>query len=165
MPSSLKLRVVNGTDAGRVVDAPPEGVIIGRSPQADIVLQGARLSRQHVCIYQRRGKDWIIEDLGSRNGTLVNGVPVAKGLLYPGDRIDMSAVTLRVGGGFPRRKALAAAIGVVGLGVAALAGFAYASRSTATAPPQVRPAPPPESAPPPVYMTRREALRQEAAAK
>jgi len=119
------LKVTKGPEAGRKLLTPPEGATIGRSPQADIVIRDTRLSRQHVCIYQRRGKDWIIEDLGSRNGMLVNGEPVEKGALYPGDRVEIGSVTLRVGEGFPLKPALAAALGVVLIGILALVVHAH----------------------------------------
>lgn len=161
MAKALTLHVAGGPEVGRKIEALPEGVIIGRSRQADVVLQGQRVSRQHVCIYQRRGRDWIIEDLGSHNGTFVNGEAVAKGLLYPGDRIELGAVTLRVAGGFPRKTALAAAVGVLAAGGVALAVFlSHTPRATAaSAPAQVRPVEPARDG---GYITHQEALRQEA---
>jgi serine phosphatase RsbU (regulator of sigma subunit) len=47
----------------------------------------AGLSRQHV-VLERDGDDWMVQDLGSKNGTLVNNIPLrAKLKLKPGDRI------------------------------------------------------------------------------
>jgi hypothetical protein len=52
-----------------------EEFIIGRRPPADLVLSHALVSRRHARIVQRDWASWI-EDLGSRNGTFVNGRPV-----------------------------------------------------------------------------------------
>ena len=52
------------------------------------------LSRQHL-IFEREGDQWTVTDLGSKNGTLVNGVKIAgKHLLRPGDRIQASRVDI-----------------------------------------------------------------------
>ena len=52
-----------------------DGMIIGRKPPADIVLPFAKISRQHARIEKRDFGYWIV-DLGSRNGTFVNGEPI-----------------------------------------------------------------------------------------
>lgn len=65
-------------------------VVIGRSPDCDVVLNNTSVSRQHAeMLYD--GAAWSVRDLGSRNGTGVNGVRVAgERALQPGDmlRID-----------------------------------------------------------------------------
>jgi DNA-binding NtrC family response regulator len=73
----------------------PSGeVILGRSPRADLVLDDASVSRRHARIRADAGKLGIV-DLGSRNGTRVNGVLVGEGLaLEPGDVITLGQVTL-----------------------------------------------------------------------
>ena len=48
---------------------------IGRDPSSDICVDMSFVSRQHAHI-SRRENHWFIEDLGSRNGTHVNGTPV-----------------------------------------------------------------------------------------
>lgn len=49
--------------------------IIGRSPTNDIVIVDPYVSRRHARIFYRDGK-WYIEDLGSTNGTVVDGEPL-----------------------------------------------------------------------------------------
>jgi pSer/pThr/pTyr-binding forkhead associated (FHA) protein len=49
-----------------------EYIYLGRSHENDIVLSPKSVSRLHSCIYTRDGK-WFVVDLGSANGTLVNG--------------------------------------------------------------------------------------------
>ncbi|MDZ4169724.1 MAG: FHA domain-containing protein [Coriobacteriia bacterium] len=72
-------------------------IIIGRSPGADIVVGDDFVSGRHARIFPS-GTQAILEDLGSTNGTLVNGARVsAPRPLEPGDIIDVGSVRLRVG--------------------------------------------------------------------
>lgn len=50
----------------------PSDYIIGRDPDCDIVVADPYVSRKHAKIFYREGK-WFIEDIGSRNGTFVDG--------------------------------------------------------------------------------------------
>jgi predicted component of type VI protein secretion system len=110
---NLKLKVIGGKAAGRVILIPSTGLTIGRQPPAELLLDEPSVSRQHCCIYRRRDY-WLVEDLSSHNGTLVNGVPVSKEVLHPGDKIQVGDTLLRV----PR------SLGKLLIGgVAAAAGF------------------------------------------
>jgi pSer/pThr/pTyr-binding forkhead associated (FHA) protein len=52
------------------------------------------LSREHLK-FEWTDDGWMVEDLGSKNGTLVNGKPVTgKHVLEPGDRVSASCVTI-----------------------------------------------------------------------
>ena len=46
--------------------------VIGRSPECDIVINERFVSQKHAIIWYEQG-EWYLEDLGSRNGTAVNG--------------------------------------------------------------------------------------------
>ena len=72
---------------------------IGRAPTCDLAFpNSAHLSRQHAAI-RREGDTWSIADLGSRNGTLLNGRVLAGATpLAEGDRIQIGDVTLIAGG-------------------------------------------------------------------
>jgi pSer/pThr/pTyr-binding forkhead associated (FHA) protein len=59
---------------------------IGRDPQAEVPIDDQAASRHHARI-ERRGDDFVIVDLESRNGTLVNGEKVKEHTLADGDRI------------------------------------------------------------------------------
>jgi pSer/pThr/pTyr-binding forkhead associated (FHA) protein len=63
--------------------------LIGRDPAADILLSSLAASRRH-CLVLRSGDQYLVRDLGSHNGTLVNGVPVTERVLQNGDRITVS---------------------------------------------------------------------------
>lgn len=69
-----------------VIDQPE--VVIGRDPQSTIVLVDHGVSRRHARIYQTE-TDFVIEDLGSSNGTYVDGVPVVSCVLHGGDSVQV----------------------------------------------------------------------------
>jgi hypothetical protein len=80
---------------------------IGRRNDNDIVLDDSAVSRYHAQLRWRFGR-FVIYDLGSRAGTLVNGERVSESVLHPGDVILMGAVPLIYGEGLagetrPRR--------------------------------------------------------------
>ena len=70
-------------------------VVIGRSIDADLVFQHETVSREHATI-SFRGGSFVVEDLGSSNGTLVNGDQVAVRALVHGDRIKLGHVEFQV---------------------------------------------------------------------
>jgi len=57
---------------GRRLVIAPAGATIGRSRQCDIVLNDPNVSREHAEVRQR-GEQWFVRDLGSTNGTALNG--------------------------------------------------------------------------------------------
>jgi hypothetical protein len=69
-------------------------IVIGRAPECDIELADATVSRRHAEIV-RDGDAWFIRDLGSSNGTKLNGAGVVDQILNDGDEIRLGAVTLR----------------------------------------------------------------------
>jgi pSer/pThr/pTyr-binding forkhead associated (FHA) protein len=71
----------------------PAGLAIGRSHDSDLVLSDDRASRHHARI-DRQGDEWVIRDLGSANGTFVNGERVQVRALRPGDEIRIGDTRL-----------------------------------------------------------------------
>jgi hypothetical protein len=70
---------------------------IGRSAGSTIVLDDGYVSTEHALI-ARRGQQWWLEDLGSRNGTQLNGVLLAAGetaVISSGDIIGIGSIQLR----------------------------------------------------------------------
>src|SRR5579863_7557567 len=65
-----------------------ERISVGRSSAAELCFpEDAGLSRQHFA-FEPEGEDWTVQDLGSKNGTFVNNIPLkARLILKPGDRI------------------------------------------------------------------------------
>ena len=81
------LLVRAGTEPGREFPLPDDGELkIGRMPGVGITLLDAKVSREHCRLFQQ-STGWVVEDLGSRNGTWVNAQKVKKRLLQPGDRM------------------------------------------------------------------------------
>ncbi len=78
-----------------------ERTTIGRSRTSDIVLPDQWLSRRHAEIV-RRDDQFFVADLGSRNGTLLNGARITgERPLQPGDRITLGAYDLTFSGDEP----------------------------------------------------------------
>ena len=63
-------------------------VSLGRSPQNAIVVDDRRVSRNHAELEQSGGQ-WVIRDLGSTNGSAVNGRLVRQAVLHDGDRLSL----------------------------------------------------------------------------
>jgi len=83
-----------GPFAGRIVALPNQMVSIGRAPDNEVVVGDPATSGHHGRIEVRSGSFWI-SDLGSTNGTLVNGEPVIEKQLSDGDMIAIGQNTLR----------------------------------------------------------------------
>jgi S1-C subfamily serine protease len=87
-----EFRYLDGADAGQVRIVRKEFATIGRHPDADLPFGPAReleVSVRHAAVF-RAGGGWVVRDLGSTNGTWVNGEKV-KGdrVLLPGDLIRL----------------------------------------------------------------------------
>lgn len=70
---------------------------IGRLDTCDIVLSDAGVSRRHAEV-RREGDEWVLVDLGSTNGTSVNGRQVRRHRLSPGDRIELGETVIEFRG-------------------------------------------------------------------
>jgi pSer/pThr/pTyr-binding forkhead associated (FHA) protein len=89
-----KLTFESGPFAGRIVALPNQMVTVGRAPDNDVVVGDPATSGRHGRIEVRGGAFWI-SDLGSTNGTLVNGEPVIEKQLGHGDLIAIGQNTIR----------------------------------------------------------------------
>src|SRR5688572_12904914 len=76
-----------------------ETVILGKALEADVRVNDAQTSRRHATITtQVNGsgdKAFILNDLGSRNGTFVNGEKVSEAVLHHGDKITVGEQIFR----------------------------------------------------------------------
>jgi pSer/pThr/pTyr-binding forkhead associated (FHA) protein len=94
--SGLALRFISGKyQGGEFPLDEGQQVIVGRSSELDMVLVEEMVSRRHALISLRDGV-LAIEDLGSTNGTFVNGEKVMKTALHEGDRILIGTNILKV---------------------------------------------------------------------
>jgi Protein of unknown function (DUF3662)/FHA domain len=92
-PASLTLLTGSRKGQGHF---PLSGIqlVMGRATDADITLTDPGISRHHARIV-REGDDFIVEDLGSTNGTEVNGQLVKRRRLADGDRVRLGSSTLQ----------------------------------------------------------------------
>ncbi|MGI8864379.1 MAG: FhaA domain-containing protein [Solirubrobacteraceae bacterium] len=73
----------------------PAGVTIGRSRQCEVVLDDPNVSRQHAEI-RPRGGSWVLTDLGSTNGSNINGRGInGPEVVKPGDEIEIGTSLMR----------------------------------------------------------------------
>jgi phosphoserine phosphatase RsbU/P len=86
MPSELRIQCPDGTVKN--VPLTGERLAVGRSSAVELCFpEDAGLSRQHFAFETQDGQ-WTVMDLGSKNGTFVNNIPLkARLILQPGDRI------------------------------------------------------------------------------
>jgi hypothetical protein len=70
-----------------------EAVVIGRMEGCDVIIPDPGISRRHAEI-RREGDEWVVVDLGSTNGTEINGARVNRHRLLPGDRLLLGDTTL-----------------------------------------------------------------------
>ncbi len=83
------LRVIKGSFAGTECTLGAGTVVIGRSSECELSLKGAQgVSRRH-CKVQYLSDRFVVIDLESRNGTIVNGQSVERKVLEPGDHIEV----------------------------------------------------------------------------
>ena len=70
-------------------------VMIGRHPECDVLLDSLRVSRRH-CVLSADGEAVVVRDLGSTNGTWVNGRRVQRERLKPGDKVSIAHIRYRL---------------------------------------------------------------------
>jgi serine phosphatase RsbU (regulator of sigma subunit) len=88
------LEAINGPQPGQRHTLNQAAMVLGRHPDCQIVIDVGAVSRQHARI-QREGENFVLEDLKSRNGTLLNDLPLAvRRPLADGDRVQICDVTL-----------------------------------------------------------------------
>jgi hypothetical protein len=72
-------------------------LVLGRSRECDCVLSEPSVSRRHAELRHENGR-WLLHDLGSRNGTRVNGVRLLEEMeVGPGDRVSFGEARYRLG--------------------------------------------------------------------
>jgi pSer/pThr/pTyr-binding forkhead associated (FHA) protein len=93
---NVKLLVVQGRPAGKTILFGPGDYFLGRGPECFLRFNSEWVSRQH-CLLRVGMSHAIVRDLGSRNGTLVNGVLLAgEHPLVQGDMVQIGPVVFEV---------------------------------------------------------------------
>jgi hypothetical protein len=96
MNSMWAIRVLTGQQAGQVFPLRSGPTILGRAPSCQIKILSPNISKEHVKIEVFEGRT-LISDLGSRNGTFVNGTQVRSAVLKAGDRIGLNDIVIEFG--------------------------------------------------------------------
>jgi hypothetical protein len=87
--------IITGPDGTRLTLSDGQTLVIGRLPECDITINDASISRRHAQIV-RHGDAVSITDLGSTNGTTVNGSKVQRSIVVSGDEIGVGAAGISV---------------------------------------------------------------------
>ncbi len=91
----FRLRIVDGGEVGHVFESNGDRVQLGSHPLNDLLLDERTVSRFHCEVFvDEKGNPWV-KDLGSRNGTVVDGVHVKEAALRSGSLLQLGRVSLR----------------------------------------------------------------------
>jgi len=85
------LEIINFGKENKIIELGEDEVIIGRIPECGICLSIENVSRQHARVIFRN-EEYFVEDLGSTNGTYVNGIKIVKCVLRNSDQINIGGV-------------------------------------------------------------------------
>src|SRR5499433_1857622 len=88
------LVLVNTDKAGTSFPLAQPGVKVGKAPDNDLVIDHPTVSRNHL-IVRRQGDRFLVQDLGSTNGTFIDGAQVREAYLRPGALLEVGDVQLR----------------------------------------------------------------------
>ena len=89
----MRLIFTSAPSEGRVFDLTAARLTIGRIAGNDLQLEDQKVSRHHAVIEVHDGQT-VLRDLGSTNGTEINGKRVNRHRLAPGDRLAVGETTL-----------------------------------------------------------------------
>ncbi len=81
-------------DQERQVQLNPAGTLIGRCEPCEVVIPSPHISRNHARIFWNAAGTWVVEDLGSSNGTFVNGQRVESCSISSADVIEIGPASL-----------------------------------------------------------------------
>jgi diguanylate cyclase (GGDEF)-like protein len=97
-PSRATLTLVSGPNAGAIYPLLLDENVIGRTKECAIRIEDPGISRRHARIIRRGADSYLLEDLGSRNGTFVRGNRITSQPLGEGDRLAIGpSVEFRFG--------------------------------------------------------------------
>lgn len=88
------LRVISGNDQGKTFELKHTTTTIGRGADQMIIVADIAVSRKHLQIHMS-GNGYRMQDMGSPNGTMVNGKRQPEGQLVDNDQIEIGNTTMR----------------------------------------------------------------------
>jgi two-component system response regulator HydG len=98
LPEPFVLTVVKGPDQGQTValdGSQPSRLLLGQGPACDVRLTDRTVSRRHVALDVEGGRVRV-SDLGSKNGTKINGVKIVEGWVQGGETIQVGSTLFRL---------------------------------------------------------------------
>ena len=93
-PGQALLLVKRGPNAGSTFLLDQDTTTIGRSTDGDVFLDDVTVSRKHAIFERRAGGAWFVRDVGSLNGTYVNGEQVDQTKLASSDEVQIGRFKL-----------------------------------------------------------------------
>ncbi len=87
------LAVIMGANAGQIYTVTKPRTVLGRGTESDVQLQDSEVSRRHAML-EIRGDEAMVIDLGSTNGTYVDGVRVQKASIFSNQEFSLGTTTL-----------------------------------------------------------------------
>jgi pSer/pThr/pTyr-binding forkhead associated (FHA) protein len=88
-PGQALLLVKRGPNAGSTFLLDQDATSVGRSVESEVFLDDVTVSRKHAIFERRAGGAWFVRDVGSLNGTYVNGEQVDETKLASGDEVQI----------------------------------------------------------------------------
>jgi pSer/pThr/pTyr-binding forkhead associated (FHA) protein len=89
--------ILDSVEPAITLRLPPGSIkTVGRTARADFIVDAALISRIHCRLTVDRSDQLVVEDLGSTNGTLVNGERVERVLLRHGDQLTIGRIQFSV---------------------------------------------------------------------
>jgi len=92
---TARLRVIDGPDAGVEADLPAVGAVLGAERGCDVVLNDPSVSRRHCSVIPTT-TGFTITDLGSKNGTTIDGVAITKVTAPPGVAVRLGKTLIQL---------------------------------------------------------------------
>ncbi len=87
------LAVILGANSGQIFTVTKPRTVLGRGTETDVQLSDSEVSRRHAML-EIRGDEAVVSDLGSTNGTYVDGVRVQKATIYSNQEFSLGTTTL-----------------------------------------------------------------------
>ncbi len=95
VPSGASIRVLRGFFEGLELPVDRDWMVVGRGRTADVIIAEPTISRAHAAIGYD-GEEFFVEDLGSTNGTAVNGKREPRMKIVSGDEVQLGKLLLQV---------------------------------------------------------------------
>ena len=90
----MQFTVFHNNEPIKTYESDATSITVGRLPENEIPLASISISRQHANIERNGANQYIISDLNSLNGILVNGIKTKKGPLLHGDKISIGKYSI-----------------------------------------------------------------------